>query len=545
MSGVAAMDDCFFMEDNELFGNGGEYDIFNNEDVNAILDTTIFKVGEQVSPKEVVAALVEISVVKLLEEDLFLSTAPLNKRSLVTYPLFLCDKDYALKWDIGVNLFYNQTTRMNFTYDSSCLFCYLGLLQPNLIDKINGAIDKIREILGQDFDFDTIGTLSLFKHATCNERRVGIMLQGLREYRDVRFHFKFPFYWRERNYYLTPAEQEEIEREFGALDPDQQEEFQAEHLISDRLGFGDFRFEVDFPVGRQKKGFYWRAGVLTTLPINIAIIDGLMGSVYKKCQSRPSFSFEELFSLATDPETRPEAEKIAEDFFLCALDCMSNTFLDTTLGRDRHLGVGALFRSKVPFSTLIKKSWAEQVFYKGNITFEYLFPYMKCRNFIECPDIQAFLDRHFEDYDDEELVDEITEARARDDLEFLEEKFVDKFFPYVYMTKVRPRIELTWSNKLSYEPPSKIFGLHLGLDFWIKSGERLSNVSASCERKKRLDYCKATRGLAYQWRGLGEFIFRVKRQTKDLYLSLNIDGAFASKGIGKDFMVTFNIESNF
>lgn len=541
-----AMDDCLFMDDSDLFGDMGdigEDDIFGNPDVDNFLKSNKFNINRKITPKDIIQALVEIDAIKLLEETFFLSTAPLNKRNLVTYPLFLCDKEYKFKWDIGVNIFYNQTSRIYFSQDSSCVFCYLGLLQQSLINKIVCSIEKIEEIFGQDFDFDLVGSLCLFKNATCQERRVGVMLQGLSSYRDVNFHFKFPFYWRERNYYQTSAEREAIERELGALDPDNQQRFQADHMISDRLGFGDFRFEVDFPIGEYKRGFSWRAGFLTTLPVNISIIDSLMGSVYHKRKCRPTFSFLDLFEWARDPTTRCLVEKLVGDFFLCALDGISNTFLDTTLGRGRHLGLGLVMRSKIPFDALIKKAWAKKFFYKGNITFEYLLPCTPWRYFIECPDPQAFADRHFEDYDDEELIDEITGARARDDLEFLEQKFVDKFYPFVYQTKVKPGVELTWVNKVSYE--SRGFCFHLGTDFWVKSGEKLSNVCASRDKLKKLDFCKATRRFAYQWRGLGEFIFKVKRPTKDLFLSLNIDGAFVSKGIGKDFMITFNIESNF
>ena len=537
------------MEDDDLYFDDGvsisdDIDIFNDPTIGSFLDKTKFSAQVEFSPKEIMEALIEIGADKILEEDLFCSTAPLNKRSLLDIPIFVLDKDYDFKrGSMCAHFFYNQTTRMYFNPCSSCISSYLGITQTSLLQKVACSIEKIKEILETDFfGFDCIRAINLFKNATVQERRLGLMMQGWwRVFKDFRFSFKLPFYWRERNYYLTEEEQDAIEKEFGALSPDEQEKFQEAHMISDKIGLGDLRMEIDFPLMSNYGKMRSRVGMFTTIPSSLPLIKGLLGSDYipKKC--RPSFNLEQMFDLAGSPATSDEAMKMAKDFLLCAIDGISSNLLDTDLGNNRHLGLGFLMRTKTPLSVLIKRPWAEKVYWKGKMTFEYLFPRRRQRWFVECQNPCLFAERNFQEYEDDP--DNITEEKAKSDLEFLEKHFVDKLFPYVFETKVRPGIVFMWASRLSYE--ARRIGFHLGWDTWVQTGERLSDIFVTNELASKLDIGRAKRCFAYQWSLYGSLFFKVKRYNKELIISLNAEGVASNRGIGSDFILSLNIESNF
>ena len=538
------------MEDDDLFGPndglliGDDIDIFNDPTINTFIDNNQFKASIEFEPQDIVAALVDIGVVSILEEDLFCRTSPLNKRSILDYPNFILQRDYKFKrGSMCAHFFYNQTTRMYFTESSSCINTYLAITQPTLMCKIADSVEKLKEIFGDDaFSFDCIRALALFQNATVQERRLGLMIQGWwKVFKDFRFAFKLPFYWRERNYYMTEEEQEAIEAEFGALSQEEQEAFQEAHMISDKFGFGDLRLDMDFPVISNYGKMRSRMGFFVTIPSSIPIIKGLLGSDYQPTSCRPKFNFSEMFNLAGDPSTRDELDKIVRDFFLCAIDGISSNLLDTSLGNNRHLGIGFLMRTKTPLSVLIKRPWAEKVYWKGKMTFEYLFPHRRKRWFIQYQNPCLFAERNFEDYTEDP--EEISTERAMSDLEFLEKHFVDKFFPYVFDTKVRPGIVFMWASRLAYE--SRKIGFNLGWDTWVRTGERLSDIFVTNSLQSSLDVQKAKRCFAYQWGVYASLFFKIKRWTKEIVISLNANAIASSRGIGQDFLLSLNIESNF
>jgi len=509
-----------------------DIDVFDDPDIDNFLDTTEFDV-KVTDPKTIVDILIDLAKAdKLLQEDIYLKTSPLNKRNILDYPEYISDKDYRFgDWVVGSHIFYNQTSRMFFCRQSDCISSYLNITGSSLLGRLEEIEEEIKPIL-PDFDFDIVRGLSLFQNATVQDRRVGALIYGFRDFDGIHFKFKIPLAWRERNYFLTCAEREALEREFGAMDPDEEDEFACKYIISDRLGFGDLRLSIAFPIRNEIRDLDFRVGAYTTVPLNFTIIEGIKGRVFRKKKCRPTISFTDLFDLAQDPNTQEEALKMVFDFGIGALEGLSSILLDTRLGNDRNLGIGILLHSKTPIRLVIKRAWAQKLFWKSRMTFEYLLPDRQKRCFIKIDDSEEFESRDFTD-----------DEKAAENLAFLERKFVEKFYPFVFDARVHPGIVFMWTSKLSYE--SKRFGFDLGWDTWIRSGERLRKVYASKGVLPCLDVEKARRRFAYQWKPFGSIFYKARRPNKEIIISLSGDGTFASSGIGKDFSIALGIESNF
>jgi len=181
---------------------------------------------------------------------------------------------------------------------------------------------------------------------------------------------------------------------------------------------------------------------------------------------------------------------------------------------------------------IINRCWAEHIYFKGKLTLEYLFPAHECRWFIEKNDPFIFEVRDFEN---NEL--------AEENLAFLEKMFVDKFYPYVYDTKVAPGFIFMWASKFTYE--SKRWGIHLGWDTYVQTREKLWEVCAPSKQVVLLDLEKARKPWAYQWDVFGTLFFKTKRKKSDLYIGLHGEKTVSSRGIGKPFKVVLSFERNF
>ncbi|MFC1842735.1 hypothetical protein ACFLYU_03705 [Candidatus Dependentiae bacterium] len=530
----------------------GDFDIFADDNtlVGDFLDNNEFEITRQSTPEGILEILIDIvKADRILQEDIFLRTNRLNKRSLLDNSLFLMDKDYCYgNWILGVSLFFDQTSRMHFTkpcstgkrkqkYEiASCIKSYLALTSPTLFCVIKDLESEIKELL-PDFDIDCIRALCLFKNATAQERSAGLFFSFMGKIRKFNFRFKAPFYYKIRNFFLTDEERKAISREFGESDEKEGMKFARRHIISDQLGLGDLRFDFDYPVYagcRVGRDLEVRLGMFSTIPTNVAVVKGLYGNCFKPICCRPSISFLDIFDMLQHDNTRQQAITIAKNFALNALNGISSLLLDSSLGNNRHFGLGFMSKTKIPFRSIFNRSWLGNVFYRGKLSLEYLFSAKEYRWFVEKNDVIAaqFAVRDFEDED-----------KAAENLAFLETMFTDKFYPFVYKSKVYPGFIFTWVAKLAYE--SKRWGIHLGWDAWAQTREKIDEICAKKGQLASLDVEKARRPWAFQWTLLGSVFFKTERRKSNLYVGLNAEKTVSSRGIGRPFKVTLSFERNF
>lgn len=526
------------------YSNANDFENFSDnldlmEDDPALDDIPILSSNQtRTTPSDIISALLAFGGVELLQHDIFLRTNPIVKRSLLDYPFFCSPvkPQYTYCWDVGAHLFYNQTSRCNFTADSTCINSYLNIADQDLLDAIGDFANKIREFIPR-FTTDPLNILPLFNNATVQDRRIGFMFHALRQADWGKFRIYLPLYYQERNFFLTDTERESIERELGALTYDQQQKFQKEHLISDKFGFGDTRMNFDFEIYNHKD-FTVQLGVQATIPTAVALVKGIKGSDFDKCPSRPNFSFESFFDIvdefADDPtRIKEETTKILQDFFLGTLDVMAANLLETSLGNDGHFGLGAVITTDTYLNTFIHRAWADNIYLNTRTSLEYLFPGYERRFFVAKVDFAEFNKRNFEDLDP---------IVAAANLAFLDVEFVNRFYPYCCRTIVNPGLVLHSLAKGGYEGDS--WGFDTGIDFWLQGKEKIGKPSL-----KALSNCctldSAQAPLAYQGKIFGSFLIKANRENYEWIVSFNGDYTVFRSGIGKDFTISLNLENNF
>ena len=143
-----------------------------------------------------------------------------------------------------------KTTRSNFTKGSDRLDSWLALSQNSLIAKLERAIDNANE-LSPGLEVDIAEIFALFENMTVEERQVGFMIHGMKRWRSVTLRIMAPLYYQESNFSLTKKEQDEVARVLGALEPEEEKRFRKAHFVSDKIGFGDTRLEVDGTVAES------------------------------------------------------------------------------------------------------------------------------------------------------------------------------------------------------------------------------------------------------------------------------------------------------
>jgi len=541
-----------------MYDDHDEFDVFSDTDLmmNSFIDTIDPNAAKQSSSsKEVLETLIGIfDIDRILRRNFFLKTHPLNTRRLLDNPLFLMDKDYNYgRWVLDFHLFYDQTSRMHFVRrctDHECkdkmasgIYNYLATKDCCLIRELEQLKEKVDGVYPGLEDYSVRRVLSLFCNTKIQERRAGLFMGFMGSIRKLHVTLQVPFYYVIRNFFLNDKERKAIEKELGPVNPGETNEAEAlafarKHLVSDRLCLGDTRFSIDYPIN-DNGGIDFRLGVFTDIPTSVSMVKGLYGEVFCPIKKRPTVDFANLLDLAGgSEEDREQAVSFARRFGLNVLDGLSSMLVDTHLGDRRHFGLGLFVRTHTPLSCILNRGWTQNLFFKGRISLEYLFPAKECRWFIEKCNPVAF--SRFDKYRSGDTVDEQV---ADEDLSFLEKRLVDMLFPYVYETNVRPGFIFMWTSKLTHE--SKRWGIHVGSDIWVQSREQLSDICCPTYQKTLLDIERSRRPWAYQWTLLGSLFFKSKRKKSTLYIGLSGEKTVASSGIGKPFKVSLSFERNF
>jgi len=514
-------------------------DFFFDDDDDPFINEFSDMVGSDLStrkidPSDIINLLCEIGAKEILKTDFFLQTNPLNQRSLLDEPLFEPDRCYfAYPWVIGFHIFARKKDRSNFTFRSTCLDSYLALSQPTLLERLQNTIDIFRELLDEpQFNIDIEKIFELFSRTTVEERRGGFMFHMMRQWQNKTFRLLLPIYYLESNYSLSQADQDAIAEEFGAINEENQEDFKKRHFISDALGVGDTRLELDVDLV-EKGTFLIRLGAQATIPTAFRWGGGFRGTLFPKPSTFPAFDFDRLFQLAENPgkENMKTAFDLLSQFLLGSLDRISANLLDPTLGNGGHLGFGIFLRSYVPLHSLIKRSWAQNLSYANRISVEYLFPGTQKRFFINKINEQEF-NRDFSNPND-----------AQENLTFLEEKFIERIYLRAFDTKIQPGVILRWSSKLCHQ--GKRLGFNVGTDFWLQDKEKIRTIDVPKSVRKQLDIAKAIPSVAYQGKIFGSVVVKANQSQRTWFISLNADGTISNKGLGEDYGVSLNIETTF
>lgn len=505
-----------------------------------------FKQGNPADPQTIASILVDLGIVDILQQDLYLHTNELNNRSLLDYPIYLPHRWKNRQTTIGLDWFWNKTDRMFFTRKSGAIGSYLNLTGTTMLQALTTSFEKLKSLgLEPDSPFEPARILPLLRNFTIEQRRVGALFHAEKRYQKLFLYALCPVYYLERNLFATEDEQVALEDAFGKTDQAAAMDFAEKHLISDAFGIGDTRLSIDFQI-IDKPIWGLNLGFFTTLPTAFAFKNGLKGSHFKKNPCQPKLSFTDIFSNFTCPDKAAKEQTIQDlkNIALGSLDEFSAITLDSDLGNNGHVGLGFAVQTDTHLRDMIKRNWAEHVDFRSRLSLEYLFSSKEKRCYIEKSDCEKFealgLNRATSI-----IVDQIEndETYAKEVLRFLEIQAIEKLFPFVITTRVHPGFIFRWTSRIFHE--GERWYVALGNDMWVQGKEKLTDLELPQNFSTVLDIQKAQKPIAYQNKAYGILGYKVRRENTDWILSLSIDQSYYNYGIGKDYTVSFGFEAHY
>jgi hypothetical protein len=530
-----------------------DFDLFSgDDDLSDMLNATDVSLAlTRIAPQDIldVLKLGAGTHMELLQQNFFLRTNPLNVRNILDMPVFEPATIYPpSRWTLGGHLFWNKTSKSKFTDDKTGLQAYLRILQPNFLDVIENELNDLFGLLDLEVDIEAL--LKLFRNMTVEDRRTGLMFHGECFWKQLTVRFLLPLYYHERNLnFQTEAEKDAVIAAFG-LDPDLgNTDFQDAHFVSDQIGFGDARLEVDTIIMNAEK-YRIRLGGMATIPMAFAFKKGIKGTYFKKETAVQNLRFAELnldtiingeidldnlFDLTSTPSGAQEALDTLLDFLVGSIDHMNATLLDTSLG-NHFFGIGPMFRTETRMDVFFKNSaWAEKVWWLGRGSIEYFFPRTIKRFFDQAIDYNNFAGRDFCD-----------PAQADNNLEFIEQQLTDRFYPRYLETRVQPGLLFRWTGRFVFQKNNH-WSFFIGSDTWIQLKESFSansiNAPADIIGFLRVEAAKSPQ--PYQGKIQGGFIYEWERPKRDWLISLNGDYTLFDSGVGHDYTISFNVETHF
>ena len=487
-------------------------------DIDEFLDTvTLDTASRKIEVKSILELLEEMGAFSVLDQDFYKRTNPFVQRSLLDLPLWeLHGCTEPKRWIVGAHAFWNHMDRSVFVCKSTNIDSLINFDQTTLFEKLNELKPVIKDafpnasLIDDLLDQTNINKLlGLFRNFTVQQRRVGAMMHAWRQWERFEIRMFLPLYYLERNNFASPSEQAALEAQFGALDPDTQEKLQKNYLISDKFGFGDFRFEADYAFDLQ--------AIFDLIPENFNVND------------------------ITEADKQKALDLVIGDicknkngFFLGILSRMSAILVDTKLGNDGHVGIGALIRARTLLSSFLYQfDWAKRFSFNNKLSLEYLAPANETRYFVYRNKLSDFTSRDFSS----------TDPAVQDaNLKFIESELVNKFYPFAVRTKVQPGIIFRWVSRYCW--CGDVWDITVGSDFWLQTKEKFNSFCTS-QNLERLDIANGKKPFAYQGKLFASFALKWARPTHTWHVGLNAEGTTWNEGIGEDWTVSLNIEANF
>jgi len=534
--------ECSIFQEEELYDSRNiefaDDVFFDDEDsfdfINEYLDTTATDhVSRAIDPIEIMTILNLLGIPSILELPFYLRTNIIHRRSLLDQPIFEPDRAEFPKPTVwGLSFFVRKTDRSNFTKNSTKLSSYISLTEEILISRLENSVGEIAKMFPQ-FDIDVEKIFNLFENMTVQERQTGFMLHFMKRWHKTTFRIFFPLYYFENNFSLTKREQDAVAEEFGRLTPEEEKAFRKAHFICDKIGMGDTRVEIDHQI-LKRPSLTLRCGGQLTIPTAFTWGAGFMGSSFSKPSTLPTFNLDPLFNAIENPSEQAEAAAFASvgDFLLDSFDRLAANLLDTKMGNNRHLGVGAFMRTKTPLRAYMDNSFAQNIKLTNRLSAELFLPATERRFYINKINEQAFNERNF--FDPEQ---------AASNLLFLEEQMIERLFLRAFNTKIQPKAIFRWTGNICYSGIRH--GFNLGVDFWMQGHDILKKIQTSPRTISQLNKPIATPPFSEQWKVFGGVVFKRKTALNTCFISLNGDITMNNKGIGEDWGISLNFEASF
>lgn len=478
-------------------------------------NNSVLSRGPSFTPQEIVNFLItDLQMDKILQQNLYRYTNPANIRPLLDLPAYEATYPKTLSCDVhaGFIPFYTQTRKQYFTEHSPFLSEYLNFANPDFID----SFDQLFKYLSIDpKNFNIPDILSLFKNLKLEERRVGAIFSCGKSYENFEMGLQLPFYYLERNLFITKDEQDAIANQAvfqtlgsGSGNDKDVEAFIKQHVVGDLLGLGDLRFS--FMWTTEKEAGRLAGGVELTLPSAAAAMDHLIAHHRCRSPNQPIFDIQYLVYQA-------ELDNLAVEEYLKtlgidSLDRLLQTCTDTKLGLER---VSIAPRGEIEYAVTKGLSLAHMA------RFTVFLPANSVRFFSECKTSKDFA----RDWNDE--------AQASANLDFLSKRFINMLYPMAQNVRLETRFGFEYSLGLQ-------FYLHrvaaeIGYNLWILSPEHL-HFAEKVTNDLPLNLPAAESPAALQQKAFARFMWEHESCSGKLWhVGLVGDWTFAHSGIGRDW----------
>lgn len=461
--------------------------------------------------------------------DVYQKTNQVNKRPITTLPIFnlyhlehQCN-DLVLKF----NLFGNVSRKQFYSENHPHLKSYLTINTPCIIDRLEANLATM------DFVPQIKKVSNLIGKIKIEERRIGLMTQVFKNYENFSFEFDIPFFYQERN--IRPTEEEIYDLKLALpggkedVDSEQVEKEFMQHVVSDKIGLGDTRARLSLPVIHDTN-FCAKIGLQTTLPTTFCLKKGIIGSDFKENLHTPKVNLRLLAckanAAAFDTVAQEELFAMLKPIGFDALDRFGAMVLDDPLGNHRHFTLGAFFESRIKLH--------EGVALFANLSYEYTFPHIEKIFFLKIKNLD--LKKFEQDLDDN------NEKAATQDIRQLNQAVIETLFPCLYKTNILPKnsVQFTVGTNVRIRE----WDFNLGYDVWWQQKLKLGAIGV-IDPMNNLKVSKAKNVASLQNKIFASFGYNKIRRNYDFSLSLFMEDAIATNGIGKDFTISARCEINF
>jgi hypothetical protein len=484
----------------------------------------------------IVTFLVGIGAIPILEQDFFLSTNRPARRSLLDMPLFQPNMAvFPCPSFLDAQLFLNIMPRAHFTRTSSNIDSYLATSDSTLLGAVDAAIKKLQPLAGNALGVINIRSImDIISTMTLTERNIGLMLQTGGRKDRLQFRIMFPIFYHERNFFLSQNNLDQLALELGFTDT---QAFDDSFAIADRLGLGDTRIEFGVHAIEAR----WCDMVLSlyaTIPTAFSIAKGLAGSSFNAPSTYPSVDFQVLYNTVeaiinntVTPEQQAASFAVIRGLMLNAWERIGAALLDNGLGNESHPGIGICAAIDAPLDQWIDKPWASCTYWHNRVALEYLFKNDNTRFYINKNDPANF-DRDFSDPD-----------LATENLQFLQNEIINRICMLGLSTEVQPGVIGMWKSAIIYKDPQ--WNGYFGVDFWFQTKEKHKCIHATPELVDTLALCKSVMPCAFQNQIIGGFGYTITKQSCTLTFGLDADATLFSTGVGRDYMITLRLDTQF
>jgi hypothetical protein len=461
---------------------------------------------------------------RILKHDLYNYTYPLPTRNIITYPtLFNFTPNHS---QVGFSFFYQQTTNM-FPWCNN-IEGYLNLYEPTVMREIDLEI-------AQENGIDIPKTMSLFKNARVEQRRVGFLLNVWKKFNWFNIGIELPFYAVEKNYNIPPEDILEIEAaDVFEHSSDEKVEKKAIHqyVLETRLGIGNTRLTLGFDAVNCDRARVV-LGTKFTLPTVATFSSGFIGSDFKKKVQRGYLNLEEIiekFTEGTDAE-KEEAKDEATCFGIKAVNQMGALLLSTQLGSKR-------FQAGIYIEPTFHVDNQATVF--GSFRANLLAPHTTSRFIKETTSPSDFDDDNF---NIDTWPDPDDEARAETELQFLNNRLQNWLFPCCYRVNLQTQQEYQFTIAALFNVTGN-WKWTLGYDLWHKTAEksRIVKQNGTMINTNCIKLCQALQPYATQQKLFTKFEYKKFKESHNFVFNFGADFPLINKNIGCDFTAYLNFE---